>query len=533
MRVFPDYNLEKIKFGISKPTFERAISLYEQGRVTEFKSFMDGFSALVLGRKPYRVFVSARHYDRGSCECYLGQHDILCKHMVALAIYAIKKGEPLSKEEKEFIDRPICSGRLGELTKGGLAKVKKSIRGAMRYIKPYTGPSKIWFKYQDSLSEGCNRLSAIVAKLPVSKQTAELLVDLLLRLDEKLSRGGVDDSDGTVGGFMEGVVEVLEEYAKLDKSCIKAFKKLCGRDACFGWEEPLVKLLNEPELIYTENKGEGINRSLTFRETHEAFEKAKEQDALVGGELFKNSLDQEVDEMLAMAESKKFEPGIYNFCDRWCEKCEDTEKCFLFAWEQKRKSRRLVEGKALEEDFLGELRHNFELVKKLIERSLNEEGLDLEKVLKEQGKEKCWDEDVKDRYNQTQCLILSKQYMQEAHKFLEDFHQNRFQFYPELGMGIDFSDIKDEIETISWYHTLLPVKVWRLLYERESTEREKDKELKELMTRDLDKYYGLVERCIQRSKIAWRDLGKKRKEFASVSTQFINQLNKIKSELNK
>lgn len=245
--MFPFYDLEKIKFGTDKSIFQRAIGLYEDGKVTKFKSLMDGFSAIVLGGKPYRVFVSARHYNRGACECYLGQRDILCKHMVAVAIYAINRGEPLSEQEKQFINRPICSGNLGELTKEELAEVKQFIRGAMRYIKPYTGPSKIWFKYQNSLSEGCNRLSAIVAKLPVSKQTAELLIDLLLRLDKKLCEGGVDDSDGTVGGFIYGVVEVLEEYVKLDKTCIKAFKKLCGRDTCFGWEEPLVKLFNGSE----------------------------------------------------------------------------------------------------------------------------------------------------------------------------------------------------------------------------------------------------------------------------------------------
>jgi hypothetical protein len=37
-----------------------------------------------------------------------------------------------------------------------------------------------------------------------------------LRLDDKLSRGGVDDSDGTVGGFIEETVHALEQYAKLD-----------------------------------------------------------------------------------------------------------------------------------------------------------------------------------------------------------------------------------------------------------------------------------------------------------------------------
>ncbi|MEK7653344.1 MAG: hypothetical protein AAB358_02610 [Patescibacteria group bacterium] len=80
-----------------------------------------------------------------------------------------------------------------------------------------------------------------MSELPISEQTAKLLVDLLLRLDKKLSAGGVDDSDGTVGGFIEEVVIVLQEYVKLDSTCAKAFGKFRGQSTCFGWEEPLVK----------------------------------------------------------------------------------------------------------------------------------------------------------------------------------------------------------------------------------------------------------------------------------------------------
>jgi len=62
-------------------------------------------------------------------------------------------------------------------------------------------------------------------------------------LDKRLATRGVDDSDGTVGGFIEESVIMLLEYAKIDPSCIKAFKKLTKSDTCFGWEYTLVDLL--------------------------------------------------------------------------------------------------------------------------------------------------------------------------------------------------------------------------------------------------------------------------------------------------
>lgn len=239
--VKPQFDLEKIKFATDESTYKKAISLYETGKVTKFEENLGGFSAIVLGTRPYQVFVEDRRYDYGRCECYLGQNDTLCKHMVAVAIYAVLEGKPLKKEDKEVAYRPKCSDILDELSKEQFAVVEKSISEAIKYIKPYRGPSKTWFAYQDSLSEGCNRLSAIISKLPVGVETTKLIVKLLLRLDKKLTSGGVDDSDGTVGGFIEEAVNVLLEYAKLKPICTDAFQMLLDKKTSFGWEEPLLK----------------------------------------------------------------------------------------------------------------------------------------------------------------------------------------------------------------------------------------------------------------------------------------------------
>ncbi|MHB8173969.1 MAG: SWIM zinc finger family protein [Nitrospirota bacterium] len=239
----PKYDLDKIKYATDAPTFEKAVALYESGRVTQLEESIRAYSAVVIGTKPYRVSVEGRSYGYGYCECYLGKKDILCKHMVALAIAAVKEGELLTDEDKQLATQPACNGKSGTLTQEELSGAKKSITAAMRYIKAYEGPSRIWFAYQSSLSEGCSRLTKIVSDLPVGEQTAKLLVDLLLRLDDKLCSGGVDDSDGTVGSFIEDTVEVLKEYVKRDPACAKALKKLEGKETCFGWEKPLVEFI--------------------------------------------------------------------------------------------------------------------------------------------------------------------------------------------------------------------------------------------------------------------------------------------------
>jgi len=162
--------------------------------------------------------------------------------MVAVAIYVLLGGRSLSEEEKRQKNEISFSGKTGELNESGLLDARIAIKTALKYIRPYDGPSRTWFAYQNSLSEGCNRLSALVSELPASLQTADLLVDLLLRMDKKLCTGGVDDSDGAVGGCMEEIVAVLEEFSQADCGCIAAFRKLSGRETCFGWKDSLVAI---------------------------------------------------------------------------------------------------------------------------------------------------------------------------------------------------------------------------------------------------------------------------------------------------
>lgn len=236
----PAYDLNKIKFATDQPTFERAVGLYHSGNVTKFKDHERGFSATVLGGSRYEVFVSNKKYDDGYCDCYLGQENTLCKHMVAVGIHAVSKGKPLSEDDMNFIEGPKSSNKTGELSKADLLGIKAEISGALRFIKSYDGPSRTWFAYQNSLDEGCNRLSHTFSQLPVSRVSAKIIIQTLIKLDNKLCHSGVDDSNGTVGGLIESSALMLLDYAKLVPECRKEFQALEDIDTCFGWEERLI-----------------------------------------------------------------------------------------------------------------------------------------------------------------------------------------------------------------------------------------------------------------------------------------------------
>lgn len=248
--MIPQYDLAKIKFGIDEKTWSKALDLYEGRKVKNFQDMDFSWVADVQGTNLYKVFVSKKKYSDGDCTCYLGQNDTLCKHMIAVAIYGFKKGLPLTEEEKSQHNEIKFSGKVGELTKEQLNLTKAEVSGSMRYVKAYTGPSRTWFAYQDSLTEGCNRLAAIFSPLPASRQTTNLIIKTLLRLDDKLITSGVDDSDGTVGGFIEEGVKLLMEFAKINPDCTKEFKLLRGKETCFGWEEPLLNLVTSQQINF-------------------------------------------------------------------------------------------------------------------------------------------------------------------------------------------------------------------------------------------------------------------------------------------
>ena len=159
------YDLDKIKFATDVATFQRAVGLYESGKVTEVKEVFDDYKAVVLGTKPYRVSVSGRRYKDAQCTCYVGQREMLCKHAVALALYAVMDGQPLTSDDKKQRQQAECSGRREALSKEGLTSVKKAITESMRYIKSYTGPSRTWFVQYNTIQYGvrsCDHISALL-----------------------------------------------------------------------------------------------------------------------------------------------------------------------------------------------------------------------------------------------------------------------------------------------------------------------------------------------------------------------------------
>lgn len=205
---------------------------------------------------------------------------------------------------------------------------------------------------------------------------------------------------------------------------------------------------------------------------------------------------------------KKFQSGIYNYCDRWCERCPNTEKCFLYAKEQQKNAEHIAKGEDINDwdVVMKDIEESFKETHKLLGMAMKKHGItqkDLEKIDPDEYEEPDF---------QSHPLIkLTTKYLKTAHAFLDEFWYEQQKMVGQFNIEVPMDDIKDAIETISWYHTMLPTKIWRLLYEIDTTGREKDEELKEMMKEDIPKFFALVDKCITKSKGAIESFSAERK----------------------
>ncbi len=242
------FTLKDLAMENDESTYQKAFLLYKANSIKGYKEDDYSISAKVQGTKTYETHIKKTDYEKGNCTCYMGQNNYICKHMLALAIYHILKHDPNQKIEETIINTEEAINvvhQIRELSEEDKLLWKDSIKKAFTYIKGYTGTSKTWFAYQNKLDAGARTIRHAASILPLCHQSAILLISLALRLDKKLSTGGIDDSNGTIGISIEYIVETLINFTWEDKTISKEFKKLNDQNTCFDWEEPLLRIYKD------------------------------------------------------------------------------------------------------------------------------------------------------------------------------------------------------------------------------------------------------------------------------------------------
>jgi len=172
-----------------------------------------------------------------------------------------------------------------------------------------------------------------------------------------------------------------------------------------------------------------------------------------------------------LAEDPRFIQSIYNYCDRWCERCPFTARCLNFALGEEEFDQ--LETQDLDnEAFWKKLSETFQMTLELLEEAAEEQGIDLDSVDTEEveEKERLNNELARDH----ECSRLAKLYSEMVDDWLESARdifapeeEEIFSAEPPEESDTSPADKDDgliePVEVVGWYQHLIYVKLMRAI----------------------------------------------------------------------
>ena len=177
------------------------------------------------------------------------------------------------------------------------------------------------------------------------------------------------------------------------------------------------------------------------------------------------------EELKNLAADPKHIPGIYNYCDRWCERCSFTSRCLNYKMSEEKFSDPETQD-ASNEAFWEKLSETFQETLSLLKEMAEEQGIDLDsiEVDKEEQRRDILDEDTVVHM----ILHLSKSYISKVNDWFDNdiYHVGDAQdestveaytFKIDSMSQEDTNMLKDSVEVIRWYQHQIYVKLRRAL----------------------------------------------------------------------
>jgi hypothetical protein len=167
-----------------------------------------------------------------------------------------------------------------------------------------------------------------------------------------------------------------------------------------------------------------------------------------------------------MKNEENFISGIYNYCDRWCEKCLFSNQCRSFRAQP-------VEGEHSHdfeaEYFLDSLQESLQDAVQLLEQVAEERGLDWEEI--QDAAENFEEEELAFTSPQLNLKEYSQQYHQQASLWLDSNEhlisqkEEEIQRKDDLGISVDqeVDELNDALSSIYHYLYFIHTKIGRAL----------------------------------------------------------------------
>ncbi len=222
-----------------------------------------------------------------------------------------------------------------------------------------------------------------------------------------------------------------------------------------------------------------------------------------------------------LAEDERFIPGIYNYCDRWCERCPQTLRCLNFSLSEEKFS----------DPETRDIR-NEAFWRKLSE--ILQEALEL---LREAGKKWEIDLETLDSVSDTESMrandeaaekhVICRAAKSYSKRVGDWFKEREGLFFETAAPATEGVDPEEALEVIQWYQYFIAAKVTRAIWGKMEEEEEGCDEF----ASDSDGSAKIALIAIDRSIGAWAVISHYDHRYAEEALEIISFLDRLRQAI--
>lgn len=219
-------------------------------------------------------------------------------------------------------------------------------------------------------------------------------------------------------------------------------------------------------------------------------------------------IEEKKERLKDLAGNEAFISGIYNYCDRWCERCTLRSRCLSFSMDPELRTGEPSGEDLKSKEFWGVIHENFQVALELLYESAEKWGIDLNAVE---------DSEVEEREARRERVVERSPLAREARTYAaavdewmerhaEYFSERSRQIEREVEMELPGHDpipgalaLHDAVDVVRWYQYFLYPKISRALMGLEEPDRDR-----------IDDVLGSVKIvliAVERSLGAWQEVG--------------------------
>jgi hypothetical protein len=207
-------------------------------------------------------------------------------------------------------------------------------------------------------------------------------------------------------------------------------------------------------------------------------------------------------DLIELADNPNFISGIYNYCDRWCERCPFTSRCLVYATENEDEDDDPESRDIRNDAFWIKLKSIFEQAREMMIAWAEENGVDLNDVNAGAAIEEH-DREFEDARG-SELTLAAENYARQVNKWFEE--ELGIQTSDDSGASSTEDDDEDgsvteAAEVIRWYQFQIAAKIVRASM---SLGDDEDVDEEEINTSDSDGSAKVALIATDRSLSAWR-----------------------------